>query len=487
MSATNVRAALAEQRQSEQQRSWFAILKASASEWIDADAMTWAAAIACYTVLALAPLLVIAVKVATVLLRQSNAINNIRGAANNWIGSDGARVVGAILDKMANQRSGTLAAIISGVLVIISVGGVFAEVQQAMNRVWKLKRKPGGALMAFIRARLKSVVVLGFAALVILASVVAVTWIGNLNKSSGTVWVIIHWVIEFLATIIVMTIIFGIVFKTVPDARIGWRSTIWGAVITAVLFALGKYGLTMYFRFAAPTSAFGAVGSLAAVLIWIYYSAQIALFGAVVTQVFSKRREHGVQPSEHAEFLKECDETETATPSGEEPGGKPERPTSRRQPAPAGGRRAPADPGYADVLGQYARPGHAPPQFLIDADARQEQAVARNLIVAGASLAFGALLGGYGAMQMHRPATPRPKQAGNGRLQRRVDRVEQKVAQASHLKAFLEREDANERLDEIRQRIRESRSRAPHRSTPWRAARPNPWTARVADTIKSFL
>lgn len=490
MPATNVRTALAEQRQSQKQqqqnRSWFAILKASATEWMDADAMTWAAAIACYTVLALAPLLVVAVKVATIVLRQTNAIDNIRKAAGNWIGPDGATAIGAILDKMASQRSGTMAAIISGVLVIISVGGVFAEIQQALNRVWKLKPKPGGALMGFIRARLKSVVVLGFAALVVLASVVAVAWIKNLNNTSGTAGTVIHWVIEFVATIVVMTIIFGMVFKVVPDAQIGWRSTLWGAVMTAVLFALGKYGLAMYFKYAAPTSAFGAVGSLAAILIWIYYSAQIALFGAVFTQVFSKTRGYGVRPSKHAQFLKACDETETATPSQAAPGNKPERPTPRRQPGLAGGRK-PADPGYAAVLGQYVPSSHAQGPFAFDAEAGQEQAVVQNLIVAGAGVAFGALLGGYGAMQLRRPKAPPAKQVAQARLQRRVDTVDQKVAHASRIKQFLERKDANDRLDEIRRRIRDSRNRDKGGPARLRRPRPEPWTARLAETVKSFL
>ncbi|HEY2589726.1 MAG TPA: YihY/virulence factor BrkB family protein [Tepidisphaeraceae bacterium] len=479
MPATNVRTALAEQRQTRQQqqqgRSWFAILKASASEWVDADAMTWAAAISCYTVLALAPLLVVAVKVATIVLRQGNAVQKVRDTAAHWMGSDGANAVGAILDKMANQRSGTLAAIISGVLVIVSVGGVFAEIQQAMNRVWKLKPKPGRALVAFIRARLKSIVVLGIAALLILGSIAVAGWISHFAEQHGMGWKFLTWAIDFIATVVALTLIFAMVFKTVPDAEIEWKSTLIGAVLTAVLFALGKYALALYFRFAAPASAFGAVGSLAAVLIWIYYSAQIALFGAVFTQVYAKVRDHGVRPSKHAEFLKELDETETATPSQEDPGSKPPRPIPRRQPSTTGG-RAPVDAGYAAVLGQYVPSGHAHAEFPRDQEAEQEQVVMRNLIVAGAGVAFGALLGGYGAMQIRRPKARPAKQVAQARLQRRLDTVEQKVAHASRVKEFLEQDDANERLDEIRQRmrIRESRSRAKTGSARLRPPRPEP-------------
>lgn len=488
MAATDVKTALAEQRQAMQKASWFGILKTSASEWSDADAMTWAAAIACYTVLALAPLLVVAVKVGALFLRgQAGAVSTIQQNAGKWMGTSAASdAIAAILDKIIHQQSGWLATIISSVLVIVSVGGVFAEIQQAMNRVWKVKPKPGGALWAFVRARLKSVVVLAIAALVVLASVAAASWITKLSGNSGTGWAIFNWAVELIATLVAMTIIFILVFKTVPDAQIGWRVTVWGAIFTAVLFAVGKYALTLYFHFAAPTSAFGAVGSLAAVLIWIYYSAQIVLFGAVLTQVYSKQRGQGVKPSEHAQFLKECDETETATPSPEEPHNKPTRPASGD-----GGRRfaaaAAPDSGYAAVLGRYAPPAASQAQFLMDPEAAQEQAVVRNLVVAGASLAFGALLGGYGALRARRPTiVPVQKPVRSG-LQRRIDRIERKVAHASRVKHFLEREDANERLDQIREQIRETRKSTklgPGRLTH---PHPDPWRARVAEAVKSFL
>jgi membrane protein len=487
MAATDVKTALAEQRQAKQQASWFGILKTSGSEWMDADAMTWAAAIACYTVLALAPLLVVAVKVGAIFLRgQAGAISAIQKNAGTWLGTSAASdAIAAILDKIIHQQSGWVATIISSVLVVVSVGGVFAEIQQAMNRVWKVKPKPGGALSAFIRARLKSVVVLAIAALVVLASVAAAGWITHLGGSSGTGWAIFNLVVELIATLVAMTIIFILVFKTVPDAEIGWRVTVLGAIFTAVLFAAGKYGLTLYFHYAAPTSAFGAVGSLAAVLIWIYYSAQIVLFGAVLTQVYSKQRGQGVRPSAHAQFLKECDETETAAPSPEDPQNKPTRPASG-----GGGRRfaaTAADPGYAAVLGRYAPPAAGQPQFLVDPEAAQEQAVVRNLVVAGAGLAFGALLGGYGALRARRPMIVPVRKPARSALQRRMDRIERKVAHASRVKHFLEREDANERLDEIREKIRQSRKSAKNESGRVMRIRPNPLRARIADAVKSFL
>lgn len=477
MPATNVRTALAQGREAQQQRSWWGILKKSASEWSDADAMTWAAAIACYTVLALAPLLVVAVKVATVVLRgQATAVSTIHDDVAKMMGGDGANAITAILDKIVNQKGGVLATIVSSVLVIVSVGGVFAEVQQAMNRVWKLKPKPGQAMMAFIRARLKSVVVLGLAAVVLVASLWVAAWLDRLTASFGAGGKILAWATDLVATLIALSLIFAMVFRTVPDAEIGWSTTVIGAVITAVLFGVGKYGLALYFKFGTPTSAFGALGSLAAILIWIYYSAQIVLFGAVFTQVYAKQRGHGVEPSKHAEFLSECDETETATPSPEKPGSKPARASSKG----AGQRQ---DGGYTAVLGQHVASYPGASRYT-DGGAPRQPAT-RNLIVAGAGIALGALIGGLGALEIRQRQTGvDPKRLAARRLDQRMDRVREKVAHASRMKRYLEQDDINQQLDELNARIKASGLRRRPAMRPVLRTR---WPDRVLAAVKGFF
>lgn len=480
MAATDIQTALAEQRKTREQQSWWNILKTSGSEWVDADAMTWAAAIACYTVLALAPLLVVAVKLFTVLLRdQANAVQKIQDNATSWLGPDGAKAIAAILEKVVEQKGGLMAAIISGLLVIVSVGGVFSEFQQAMNRVWKVKPKAGRGLMTFIGARLKSVVVLAIAALLLLASVAVAGWLNHLTSQFGMGWKFLSWSVDFIATLVALTLIFGMVFKTVPDAEIEWKSTILGAVITALLFALGKYGLALYFKFAAPTSAFGAVGSLAAVLIWIYYSAQIALFGAEFTQVYARTRGHGVRPSKHAEFLSECDETETATPSPEEPGKKPARGEAAGSPE----TQSDSEDDYATVLGQHAPASQASTPRRAATSVREQRATP-NLLVATASLAAGALLGGLGALQLRTRNHVRGRDVAAVGLDRRMKGVEQKLGHVSRIKEYLEQENVNERIDaverHIRQAARDSRRVARRRGS-------ETWTDRIVGAVKSIL
>lgn len=479
MAPTDVRTALAQQRQARQQRSWWSILKTSASEWSDADAMTWAAAIACYAVLALAPLLVVVVKIAAVaLMGQGDPVKTIHDDVAKMMGtSEGAKAVATILDQIVKQKGGLLASIISGILVVVSVGGVFSEVQQAMNRVWKLKPKPGQAMGAFIRARLKSVIVLGLAIIVLFASLGVATTLEKLTSHFGPAAAFLTWVIDLIASLVALTIIFGLVFKTVPDAEISWRSTLIGAAITAVLFAIGKYGLALYFKYGTPTSAFGAVGSLAAILIWIYYSAQTVLLGTVFTEVYSKQRGHGVRPSRHAQFLSECNETETATPSEETPGNKPARPAFR----PASTQR---DASYAQVLGRHAAAYSVPPPRRIELSP-QEEKTAKGMLLAGAGIALGALLGSYGALHMPRPAVANPKRLAARRLQRRLYRVQQKVGHASRIKSMLEEEDINERLDAIGAQIRASAARK--RLRPARFSRSGGWSHHLLRAVKSYF
>jgi len=450
MSPTDIRTALAEQRKARALSSWGSVIKATVSEWLDDDAMTWAAAVACYAVLALAPLLVIAIKVIAVIKGGRAADKLISTEAVGWMGPATAQAIEEILKKSSQPGSGVVAAVVSAVLVVLSVGGVFAELQQAMNRIWKIKPRPGRALWRYIKARLISVLVMAVAALLLLGSVVVATWLENVTRDLGLGLKYLTWLIDAAVSVGVLTLLFALLYRTAPDANIAWRVTWLGAFITAVLFQVGKYALAAYFKFAAPSSAFGAVGSLAAILIWIYYSAQIVFFGAEFTQVYAKQRGPGVRPSTHAQFLSECDETETATPSPQPPGAKPPKPVPRQQPwnAPSPSRQ------YAAVLAPHAGTSGPAARAQTAASDSRQQAILRTYLTAGAGLAVGALIGGYSALAARSRPRPRRNDLTAVRLDERIKRVEQKVGHASHVKRFIEKEDVIERIDALEQQIR---------------------------------
>jgi len=451
MPATDIRTALAAQQRLRAQKSWWNILKQASSEWLDDDAMTWAAAVACYTLLALAPMLVIAIKIVALFIGK-RAGEIVSTQAVDWMGPAAGQAVAQILEKIQARGAGLLASIVSLVLVFFSVGGVFAEFQQAMNRMWKLKPRPGGAVWRFLRARASSVIVMSAATLLLLASVFVTTWLTDFTRHFGIGLKYATWVIDVLMSIGVMTVLFAMVYRMVPDAQIGWRTTWMGAFVSAILFTAGKFGLAAYFKFAAPTSAFGAVGSLAAILIWIYYSAQIVFFGAEVTQVYAKRRGHVVRPSRHAQPLSQWNETETATPGRSPPGQKPSRPATYPS----------VSEQYAAVLGPAVDPDmsemSAARGTKTPSAPRPHLSKLSSYVAASIGLAMGTLLGRY-TSRARKPSSHGDRGLTEVPLATRIRRIEQKMGRASRIKGLLARGEVHERICRLEGRIRRQCSR----------------------------
>jgi membrane protein len=434
--------------------------KGTVVEWIDDDAMTWAAAVACYTVLALAPMLVIAMKVLMVVLHKPAAMQQLQSQAVHWMGPATANAFNEILDEISRSDGAWFATTVSLVIVVISVGGVFAELQHAMNRIWKVKPKPGRALWGFIDARLRSVVVLVVSIVLLLGSVAVTTWMQHLASSLGLGWKGVTWAMEVLVSFSVLTLLFALLYRIVPDARIEWRSTWVGAFISAILFELGRYGLTAYFRFAAPASAFGALGSLAAVLIWIYYSSMIVFFGAEFTQVYAKARGHGVLPSKHAEPLKVCDETETPTPSSAEPSDEPQRPGDARDFGPRGS-------SYGQVLAPHVQPSSV--------SSRGSSRVTATM-VGLLGLGVGTLIGGFAAARAGFFQTPTRSEIQSTALGQRLRRAERQVARAARVRGFIEGDELQRRITDLEQR---ATGAGQHPAKSWRE--------RLVQTLTSYV
>lgn len=442
----------------DQNSSWFALAKQAAKEWSDDDTATWAAAVACYTLLALAPLLVLAIKFASVFLMGKVGPDTVQNQASALMGSTAGQAIAEIVKKAAQPGSGRTATIVSIILAIVSAGGVFSELQRAMNRIWKVKPKPGRALLAWIWARAMSIIVVAAAVALVVASVVATTWIGKLTASIGLKWKYLTLGIDVVASLVVLTLLFALVYRTLPDARIQWRTTWVGAIISAVLFELGKYGLAIYFKYASPASAFGAVGSLAAVLVWIYYSCMIVFYGAEFTQVYAKARGHGVLPSPHAQALSECDETETATPSSENPGDKPQRPVADRDaPSPA--------------------PRAVPEPVLVG------QSGGSSYLKAGAALVAGVVLGGLSAAKMRDSTHPTSREIAAAHLNHRLRRVEGKMTRISRLGYRPEAKAVEQRIKDVEFRIRQGQRQLRKQTRRHDAT----WASRVIDAMKQYV
>lgn len=313
------------------------------------------------------------------------------------------------------------------------------------------------------------------AAVFLIASVVATTWLTHLHIPS-VVGKYLKWVIDFIVSVGVLTLLFAFVFRALPDAQIPWRSTWVGALLTAVLFQFGKFGLALYFKYGAPTSAFGAVGSLAAVLIWVFYSTQIFFFGAEFAYAYAMTRGHAIRPSEHARSLAKCDETESATPSDRPPppGTKPANLQKRREMSP-----------YGAVLAPHAGGGRRPVAPAALRQLAQHEAAVRSYVAAGAGLAVGALIGGYGALHAGRGAKPRQKDIAAARLNDRIRRVERKVGHVSRIKQLVEREDVIDRIDHLEDEIKHAARKA--RRVQRRRRHKDSWVDRTVEKVKSYF
>ena len=284
-------------------RTIWSLLKQSASEWSSDGASVLAAALAYYTIFALAPLLIIVISVAGLVFGQGQARQELLDQISQTVGSDAAGVIGTMLTNTSEAGSGILATVIGAAILIVGATGLFAQLQNALNKVWNVKPKPSAGILHMITVRLLSlgmVLVIGFLLLVSLLLSAALSVISGyfqgLLPGGDTIW----QVINFLLSIFVITLLFALIFKYLPDVKIAWRDVWVGAFVTALLFSLGKFLIGFYIGTSSASSTYGAAGSLVVLLLWVYYSAQILLFGAEFTQVYGRRFGSAIQPADYA-------------------------------------------------------------------------------------------------------------------------------------------------------------------------------------------
>jgi membrane protein len=274
--------------------------------WSEDKCPRLAAALALYAMLSLAPLLVITIKIVAVRLGDE-APGEVRRRATDFVGPAGAEALQEMIAHASRPGEGRLATFVSSVLLVVGATALFASIQDALNTVWGVKPRPGQGVRAMLRVRLASLLLVMAVAALLLASLVLSNVLHTLADNVGGGLVAVGYVVDLLVSLGVTTVLFALVFKFLPDVRLDWHDVWVGAAVTALLFTLGKYGLTLYFSKAAPASAFGAAGSLAALLLWVYYSGMIAFFGAEFTKAHFLSRGRRVAPRKHAVLLTPAD------------------------------------------------------------------------------------------------------------------------------------------------------------------------------------
>jgi membrane protein len=272
---------------------WFNLFKDSALAWSEDSASSMGAAIAYYTIFSIAPLLVITMAIAGFFFGTEAAQGQIYGQAQSFLGAEGATALQGMVQSASKPAQGIFATIISGLLMLMGASGVFAELQGAMDRIWRapVEEKQSG-IWYLLRRRIFTFGLLLAIAFLLLVSLAVSAFISTIQSfwSPGNAGLEVVWqVINFFVSFLIITGLFATIYKLLPRVSVAWRDVLVGSVITALLFTIGKFLIGLYIGKAGVTSGFGAAGAVIAMVLWVYYSAQIFLLGAEFTWLFAQR------------------------------------------------------------------------------------------------------------------------------------------------------------------------------------------------------
>jgi membrane protein len=271
---------------------WWTLLKDTFTKWSADKAPRLGAALSYYTVFSLVPLLVMTIAIAGLVFGKEAAQQSIMTQMESLVGPQSAAAVKQMLDIAQKPSNGLLASIIAVATLLVGASGVFAQLQDALNTVWGVEPKAGRGLWGAIKDRFFSLVAVLGTGFLLLVSLVLSAALAAFGKMF-TGWLPGHESPLHLADLVVsfgvITLLFAMMFKLLPDAKIAWRDVWVGAGLTSVLFTLGKFAIGLYLGKADVGSAYGAAGSLVVLLVWVYYSSQILLFGAEFTAVYANR------------------------------------------------------------------------------------------------------------------------------------------------------------------------------------------------------
>jgi len=279
--------------------------------FINDNGLKLSASLAYYTVFSVAPLLILVISLISLFLGHDAVNNNLYPQIKEYVGSSAAVQIQEIIKKL--QFSGkTGVALITGIsILIIGASSMFVEIQDSLNIIWRVKAKPKRGWVKLIQNRFLSfslIISLGFLLLVSLVINIAIHALSErlIHFLPGLTVFVLNG-INLAITLVVIAVLFGIIFKVLPDVKIGWSEVRMGAIFTAVLFMAGQYLIGLYIQYTAQGSAYGAAGSIIIILVWIYYSSAILYIGAEFTQVYAEATGCRIEPAEYAVLVEQTE------------------------------------------------------------------------------------------------------------------------------------------------------------------------------------
>ena len=280
-----------------------ALLKETFAEWNNDKASRLAAALAYYTVFSLAPLLIIAIAIAGAVFGEEAARGEIVTQIQSLVGKEGAQFIETAIENASKPETGSIASIISVVVLLFGASGLFAQLQDALNTIWEVQPKPNLGLWTILRTRFLSfTMVLGVGFLLLVSLILSaglagvINFFGHLLPGGGFLLQLANFILSFVVT----TVLFGLIYKVLPDAKITWSDVWIGAIITSLLFSVGRFLLGLYLGNSSFGSTYGAAGSVVIILAWVNYAAQILFFGAEFTQVYARRFGSQIVPDKNS-------------------------------------------------------------------------------------------------------------------------------------------------------------------------------------------
>lgn len=283
--------------------AFWMLLKKAFEEWSKDKAPRLGAALAYYTAFSLAPLLVVVIAITGLVFGQTAARSSVLDQVSAVVGERSTAALEDMLDYASQPKNGIVATLVGIVTLLLGAGGVFGQLQDALNTVWGVEPKPGLGWMQTIRIRFLSLVAVVGSGFLLLVSLVVSAWISAAGEAIYSLMPgpeVLLQILNFVVSFGVITLLFALIFKVLPDVILEWRDVWVGAAVTAFLFSIGKLLLGLYLGKSDVASSFGTAGSFVLILIWVYYSAQILLYGAEFTAVYSNAYGSRVRPADTA-------------------------------------------------------------------------------------------------------------------------------------------------------------------------------------------
>lgn len=285
-------------------QSNLALLKETFKSFRDDNVLKLSASLAYYTIFSIGPLLIVLISLCGLLFSREAVEGKVYEILKNIVGNESAFSIQIMIKNVGHNNKSFMAVTIGFAFLMLGATSIFGEIQDSINIIWGIQAKPKKNWVSYFKNRFLSfsvIVSLGFLLLITLLISSLIELVSNkLSLYFPDITVIVFYIINLLLTICISTLIFGTIFKVLPDAKIKWKDVMAGSVVTAVLFLIGKFAISIYIAGTNVGSAFGASGSLVVLLVWAYYSAVILFLGAEFTKAYARKFGSDILPNNYA-------------------------------------------------------------------------------------------------------------------------------------------------------------------------------------------